>query len=399
MKSKRKLLSVILISIVLNLSLAGCWNSRELSSLAFITSMGFDKGDNGFLLTIQVFNPRAIASQKSVDEPSVVVYTHEGKDVIETLRKLTSQSPRRLNATHLQTVIFSEDFAKEGISYILDFFSREHQFRTDIYFAVAKGTTANKILTTSTKLETNPSNKLYSSLVYANKSLAGTNSVKVIELTNSIIADGKDPVISGIEIIGDSEGNDSIDKLKKMESDPMKIAGLAVLKKDKFAGWLSEEESKGYNYIIGNVSSTIEYLEEKSIGKISTEVTEANSKVHAYLLNGKPAIQVDIEVKENVETVKSNLDLTKEESLNKIEKLVSQQITGICNDALQKSQKEFKSDIFGFGEVIHRTYPKLWKPIKDNWSDEFAHLPVTINVTTKVQKSGTIENSYFKKEK
>lgn len=398
MKSKIKFFSVILIATLLNLCLTGCWNSRELNSLAFVTSMGFDKTDNGILLTLQVFNPRAIASQKSVNETSVIVYTQEGKDTMEMIRRMITQSPRKINVTHLQTIIFGERFAKNGIEDVLDFFSREHQFRTDLYFAVAKGTTANDILSTMTKLETNPSNKLFSSLKNSDQIWAGSKSVKIIELINSIVADGRNAVLTGVEVSGNTKDKNTIEMLKTMESDPIQVADLAVFQKDKLVGWLNEKECKGYNYIMGNVSSTLGYVENKSIGKITLEVTGTNTKINADLSNGKPAINLEIKIKGNIENVTGTLDITKEENVKKIEEAAENKVKDQCFQSLQKAH-DLDSDIFGFGEEIHRAYPSLWKKTKDSWSKEFLDLPVNITVNYAIQETGTITKSFFVKEK
>lgn len=399
MKYKIKFITVTLISILLNLSLAGCWNSRELNSLAFATSMGFDKTENGILLTVQVFNPRAIASQKSVNETSVIVYTEQGKDAMEIIRRMITQSPRKINVTHLQTIVFSEEFAKDGISDVLDFFSREHQFRTDLYFAVAKESSASNILNTLTKLDTNPSDKLFSSIKSSDQVWAGSRSVKIIELTNSIIADGKSAVLTGVEVIENSKDKDTVETLEEMKTDPVQIEGLAVFQKDKFVGWLNEDESKGYNYIMGTVPSTVGYVEDKSIAKVTLEVTGTNTKQKADVLNGKPAINVDIDVNANIEGTNAEFDVTKEENIKKIEKLAEDKVRKLCDEVLEKAQKNLDSDIFGFGEVIHRANPNLWRSLKNNWDQKFTNLPVNLNITYKIRGTGTITKSFFTKEK
>lgn len=123
-------------------------------------------------------NPRAIASQKAVNEPSIVVYTDEGKDTIEMIRRMITRSSRKLSGTHLSNIVFSEEFAKEGITEVLDFLSREHQFRTQMYFAVAKGTTTNEVLKNMSTLDPNPAIKLSSSLEASDQIWAGTHVYK-----------------------------------------------------------------------------------------------------------------------------------------------------------------------------------------------------------------------------
>ena len=71
----------------------------------------------------------------------------------------------------------------------------------------------------------------------------------------------------------------------------------------------------------------------------------------------------------------------------------------MCMKAVNMAQNELKTDIFGFGEAIHRRYPRLWEKIKDDWDDEFVRLPVNITVKFETDKLGQITKPFFIKEK
>jgi len=390
-----KPVTVLILTLLLGFILSGCWNSREINDLAFAVSMGFDKAEDGILLTVQILNARAIASQKAVQEPTVVVYSETGADTMEILRKLVTQTSRKINVTHLQTIVFGEDFAKEGIGDVLDFFLREHQVRTDVYFAVAKETSANSVLHVLTSLETNPAVKLTNSIQASGEIWAASKSIKLIKLVSDIACEGTSAVLTGVQLIGDIEGHDSLDILKNMEPDPLKIINLAVFKKDKLAGWLDEYECKGYNYIIGNVSSSAGHLDTPETGLVTFEIKGAKSKQTASFEGGKPTMNLDIEINMNIESSSNHYDVSKKENLEKLEKLCDEKITGYVTQVLKKAQKDLTSDIFGFGEVFHRSYPKQWDKLKENWSNEFSILPVNVTVKTKIEGTGTMSKSIF----
>lgn len=107
---------------------------------------------------------------------------------------------------------------------------------------------------------------------------------------------------------------------------------------------------------------------------------------------------MNIDVKANIETASAVLDITKAENLKIVEKLAEDKIGGMVNRTIKKAQKDLHSDVFGFGEVIHRAYPKLWATLKENWDREFTDLPVHVNVTVKIEKTGTISKSFFLKD-
>lgn len=393
-----KIIKLLLLLLFINFIITGCWNSREINTLAITICVGIDKAEKGYKVTQQILNPKVITSKKATNEPAVVLYVEEGDDIFEINRKITKQCPRKIYYSHLRMVVLGEDVAKDGIEKILDFFSRDHEYRTDFYFIIAKGTTANNILSNLTALESVPGIEMFNSLMISEDVWAPTKSVKIIELINSIVADGKNPVLTGVELTNPEEITDSTESLKKINLNcKIKYTGLGAFKKDSFIGWLSDEESKGYNYIMGNVASTVGFVDLSEFEKVTFEVKKAKSEIKAYLLNGKPAIKVDIFINTNVGSVSGNIDVSKEENMEILCKMFEENILSICSNALNKIQKDLRTDIFGFGEKIHRAYPDLWVELKKDWNDKFVNIPVNIDVNVNIDQLGQVTKSYYSK--
>lgn len=397
MKLKRLLFILIILSTIF---LTGCWSSHEINTLAIAVCIGIDKTENGYLVTAQVLNPRAIASKKATVESPVVIYTAEGNDLAEIVRRFTTQSSRIFYNADLRMVVFGEDVAKDGIQNILDYFLRNHEYRTDFYFVIAKNSTANEVLGILTPIESVPGFSMYISLKMSEEKWAAMKSVRIIELVNSIIADGDNPVLTGIEISQDEISPKSTDILKQSgEYKKLKYTGLGAFNKDKIVGWLDEDESKGYNYITDNVKNTVEYADYDSKVKITYEIINAKSRTKVYFLENKPAIEVKIKIKCNIGIVEGEFDVSAEENKQVLNKLLASKVKLLCEKALNKAQKELKTDIFGFGEAIHRKYPKTWEKLKDDWNDKFTDLPVNITVEAETKQLGQITKPLFIKEK
>jgi len=397
MKLKRLLFILIILSTIF---LTGCWSSHEVNTLAITVCIGIDKTENGYLVTEQVLNPRAIASKKATAESPVVIYTAEGNDLAEIVRRFTTQSSRILYNADLRMVVIGEDVAKDGIQNILDYFLRNYEYRTEFYFVIAKNSTANEVLGILTPIESVPGFSMYISLKMSEEKWAAMKSIRIIELVNSIIADGDNPVLTGIEISQDEISPKSTDILKQSgEYKKLKYTGLGAFNKDKLVGWLDEDESKGYNYITDNVKNTIEYADYDSKVKITYEIINAKSRTKVYFLENKPAIEVKIKTKCNIEIVEGEFDVSAEENKQVLNELLASKVKLLCEKALNKAQKELKTDIFGFGEAIHRKYPKTWEKLKDDWNDKFTDLPVNITVEAETNQLGQITKPLFMKEK
>lgn len=392
MKYKIIVVSLMILAIML---LSGCSGGRELNELAIIISIGIDKSENDYLFTFQVLHPIAIASNKTVNESPITIYTETGKDLFEAKRRTTKQSPRELYNSHLRTVVFSEEVAKEGIAEILDFFVRDHELRSDFYFFIAKGTTANHILRGLTPLEVVPGIELIRSLRTSEKLWAPTKTVQLLELVNGIITDGKNPVLTGVEVHEHTKHSNSIEALKQTNAPKLVISNLAAFRGDKLAGWLTEDESKGYNYMMGNVKDTAEDIQYDDQNEVVFEVVKTKAKSKVYLLNDKPAINVEIVLKTNVATQKGDLDITNQGIKDEVEWKMEQKVKNSCYTALESAQKDLGTDIFGFGDKIHKKYPKLWKKLKNNWNNEFVSLQVNIEVHVQIGNLGEVEKPIF----
>lgn len=395
-----KLNRIFIIFIVLNLFfMTGCWNSREINTLAVTICIGIDKSEDGYLITQQVLNPKGIASEKALEEAPVIVYSDTGKDIFEVFRKITLQSPRKIYNAHLRMIVIGEKIAEEGIKNILDFFSRNYEFRTDFYFVIAKGTTANNVLSILTPLVSIPGMEMYDSIKTSQDIWAPTKTIRIIELMNSINSKGKNPIMTGIEITDGSIDSTSTDALKKSNGiKKHKYTTLGILKRDKLVGWLDVDESKGYNYILGDVKSTVGHVYYSEKVKVTIEVKSVKSKINAYIKNGKPAIDVEIVINENIGAVEGDFDITKLENQKIIEEIGDTQVKGYCERAINKA-KDLKTDIFGFGDVIYRKHPKYWETIQDNWDNEFSKLQVNVAVKQKIKNMGQFTKPYYMKEK
>jgi spore germination protein KC len=204
-------------------------------------------------------------------------------------------------------------------------------------------------------------------------------------------------VLTGIQIQGDPEEGKKEENVKTTDSPAiLQYSGMAAFKKDKLVGWLNEKESKGCNYIRGNVSSTLVNVPCPKGGILGVEVIRMKESLKGKVEKGKPSIDVKIQVEANVADVECKIDLTKAKTIYELETKVEQVIKGDIEAVVKKAQKEYKSDILGFGEVIHRSDPKAWKKLENNWDKEFFDLPINVEVDVKIRRLGTVNESFLK---
>jgi spore germination protein KC len=89
----------------------------------------------------------------------------------------------------------------------------------------------------------------------------------------------------------------------------------------------------------------------------------------------------------------------KEKTIVELEKRAEQRVKSIVQQAINTVQEDYQVDIFGFGEEIHRTDPKAWKEIENNWDQEFVDLPVNVKADVKIRRVGTVGQSHLEEVK
>ncbi|MFE0507920.1 Ger(x)C family spore germination protein [Peribacillus butanolivorans] len=398
--------TMFIILIVFLLFTTGCWNRRELNELAITLAIGLDRTKDGqYLVTAQVVNPGELATGKGgggSDGAPTIIYQAKGETIFEAFRKMTKESPRKIYPSHLRTLVIGESLAKKGIGKPLDILSRDWELRSDFYIVVAKGMKAAEILKVPTSLEKIPANDIFDTLEVSAAAWSATSSVNLDDLISDIVNEGKQPVLTGIQadIKGDEET--SLSKQNVEMIDPparLKLQGLAVFNDDKLVGWLNEKQSKTYTVITNKEKSTAVNISCPKGGKAVYEVKRSNTEMKGKIKNGKPEIDLNIHAEGNLGEVECQIDLTKPETIEKLEKIYEKEAKNFFMNSIKQVQENDKVDIFGFGEAIHRADPKAWKKLKKDWDKHFEHVTVNIKVKGEIRNIGTVGNPILEKIK
>lgn len=394
----RRIIATSLVSLMMLTLVVGCWSRRELNDLAIAAAIGIDKKDGQYLLSAQIINTAVIGSKTgaSRSDSPVTTFQETGKTIMEGFRRILTKMPREIYFAHLRLLIISEDVAREGIKDCLDYFLRNHEFRNDFYVIIAKEASAGNVLQILTPIELTPANSLYNALEKSSKNWAPTTTVRLDDLINALLSPGREATLTGVEIDGNpEEGRETLSLTKTTELVSLQYKNIGIFKKDKLVGWLNEAESKGYNYITDKVKRTIGYVSCPNGGRLALEILRSNTSVKGKVRGGKPEIDINIFLEVDVGEVACSIDLTKTEVIHELENLGKKKTEGFIYSVIQKTQS-YKSDIFGFGEAIHRANPKAWKKLKLHWDQHFSELPVHLKIDYKIRRTGTQANSFLK---
>ncbi|SFM08520.1 spore germination protein KC [Paenibacillus sp. 1_12] len=390
---------VCLIGGVLTLMLSGCWNRRELNTLAIELGTAIDKEGDQYRVSVQVVDPSEVAASKtsSSGRSPVNLYQATAPTVYQALRKITDTSPRLIYGSHIRVLILSEELAREGIGKVLDLLSRDPEMRTDFYVLIAKNTNADNVLRVLTPMEKIPSMNLFSSLETSSKMWAPTTTFTLDELISQLVTEASNPVLTGVMIKGNSDKGGRKENIEEIDpSVKLTFSGLALFKKDRLVGWLNEPQSKGYNYIMDKMKSTASLLHCPDGGNIVIETVRSHTKVKSRIENGEPVIDIHMKSQANIAEVACELDLKDPSTYFMLQDKLEKKFVEQMKECVHVMQTKFKTDVFGFGHTIYQYQPQYWKKLSSKWDEEFSHVKVNYKSEVRLWNNGSTSDSFIK---
>lgn len=381
-----------LILILILFSLTGCYNYKELNSLAIATGFAVDMKNDEYEVTILISNSQKKGSGDSKDSASAAVYRGNGKTIFEAIKDASMGLSKEIYISHIDILLLSEEVAENKTSEVIDFFFRYPQTRNEFLVAIAQGCNAGDLFDVTTPLETFPSQNISKNLEITNKLQGFTYTVTFNEFVTDLIEEGKNPILPTISIIGSVEEGNKDENIEQIEPKTyLKLGMMSVFDDSKLIGISNKDQSKGINFINDKVNNTL-VITNYNDGNVVVELNKSSTETSVEIIDNKPKIKINIESTGSIAEVGADIKVDKVEVIEEIKKNSEEEIKRIVNEGINYS-KELKTDLFGFGNLIYKKNHKLWKEIKENWETEMLiDTEVEINVKLELKTKGSIDN-------
>ncbi|MNP52726.1 hypothetical protein D3C76_1471360 [compost metagenome] len=103
--------------------------------------------------------------------------------------------------------------------------------------------------------------------------------------------------------------------------------------------------------------------------------------------------QVEIRIKTHtvtaVDEVQENVDYYTAKGRADIEKMAGDMLVKEMENVIEIAQKRYKQDIFGFGDRIHKKFPKTWKTLEPDWDEKFSRLKVSVQAKVEIKSTAS----------
>lgn len=360
--------------------ISGCWDYRDIDRRIFVGGVGIDKSEQPGRYTISFMMPivRAIAGGEGGsgggggDARPIVTKSTTADSVTDGARNTALRANRDLFFEHMRIVVIGEDVAREGLEPVINPFMRQTEFNRRSRIAIAEGK-AKDVTEVQSVVEKLPTAYLES--LYSNISLSG-------KFIDGDLGDF-------LHQIHAFKGNAIVSRIKASPaSNEANIGGGAVVKHFKLAGWLSEEETQGVNFFMGKIfggNITIDDPEVK--GKCTFVILTACRQLQLIAEGPVPELALKVNVQGNISETTEGviLDIRDEKE---IERLVSEKIKSQILHGMAKLQENYKVDVVGLGDYLHKYHPKLWREYEHRWEKIFPDVRISVDVSARIENIG-----------
>ncbi|GHI01316.1 Ger(x)C family spore germination protein [Neobacillus kokaensis] len=382
--------SAIRFCLCLNLLfLSGCWDRKELNDRAIWLATGWDVAETGEIeISGQIVIPANVQTQGGsggASQQGFFTISSRGKNVSDALQNMQTKLPREAFFGQRRVVFLGEEFAKRGLKEYFDVNQRasDVSLRSDLF--VVKGGKAKDLLTVPNPMEKSPA---VTSLKEHRQS-GGRGDTAYLNFLIAANLDGIRPSVPVMEMSSSIEGEKG-GKVDSPNPKVVQLAGVTVFNRNlKMLGYLNNEENRDLLWVMGLLKKmTISTPQSK--GGSSINLTKIDCKIEPIFSqkNDQVSFKVILKGAGALQESNSGLDFEYSENLKllnkKFEKVAEKQV----QRTIEKVQKEYGQDIFGFGEAIHRKHPIRWKTLKDNWDQTFPKTKISVTAQIKIKRIG-----------
>lgn len=389
----------ILLILCLCFFTSGCWNYNELNDFAIVTGIGIDKHDEGYKVSLLISNAQTTQGSSKEGEAQTSVFTGIGKTINEALGHISVKSPKILYLSHLGVAIVDEEIAKEDINNILDALMRNPESAKKYYLIIARDDKSEDILKTLSPLEAFPSQNIFLTIQNTANNQGITREVILSDFIIDILKPGINNIIPSISLQGKADKNDNQDDLKNSEPNSMiKIETLGLFKDYKLVTWTTKKESQGIN-IINNAIERMFLTSYFENDKYNVTLLDKVKTKFDVKIEENSNISVNINTKAEGALIETNrtIDLNDPKEIEKINEKAEEILADIIYDGIKVSQ-QYKTDVFGFGNMVYKKNPTYWKKIKDKWDDEyFPNLKIKVKTSVNIKTKGALETTIKEK--
>jgi len=371
---------------LLALTLAGCWDLRELEHMFYAHAVGVDFSGGKYRLYVQIIDFSALGKHEGGGpEPQETggswVGLGIGGSIQEALQDLYLTSQRRFYWGHLNSVVLSESVLKQGIETSIGVLGRYQEFRyTHWLFGTREP--IGDVLLASPVLEFSP---VYSQLgdpvdTYRQSSIIRPR--RMFQLIADMNEKGRTALLPLISL----ERNRWADTKKRYAA--ITIRDAVILKDGKWHAVMSDEQLLGKRWLESKTERAHLYLKRK--GRTEAVLVFRHPKSDISWRDEGGRIRFDLRLSLRAVIIELSAGLTLDEIIRRAEEKIRNEVRNTYLEGIRR-----QADVLNLLESVYRNDLKLYRKITAGGRfplDEASLRDIDVKVT--IASTGKTKDSF-----
>lgn len=363
----------VLMCIMLCTITGGCYDSNEISQLAFIIAVGIDVADDGlYEYTFQAVKPSAFEGES--DANPLVTTTITASSVYTAMDKLNTEISEKCDYSHIKLAVFSEKLLQQGAENIFRSLFKTNTFHPNIRVAMSEGKASEYLQNIKIPLDTNPAE--YYENIFRESYSPYSPGTRLRDMEK----DGPHSKCNILPVVKSGKGEEEkIEKYNTEKSAITKNYTLMSVTDHKEAFWyklLTKKEFKGNFYM------QIPHTNQKSV----VELAKTYGKIKIVFENKIPVITVYLRFDGSVLWSESEKEYIANDE--EFVKAVNQKIQSELQHFLQKCSQEYKADICQFSQKAKSHYLTIQAWENEDWQGLFEKAQYVIKTDVTIRREG-----------
>lgn len=371
MLSRKKAIVIILMLFLVFLS-AGV-ETRPAEETTIVIGTAIDIQRNVSQIIYEVHNSMYVFNEDNTTSQMVV--TGSGPTLAQTRQEGHTKLNRKYVPGQEKVFLISDEFAQLGIAPLLNLLYKNPATNNTAYAVVCKGKSL-PYLQHEIPGYSSPMNFIEGLIKNSKNYNFFSDNFDMMDLYVRSAGEGRTTLLPYLEL-SEREENPNEKELK--------IAGTALLKKDKMIANFDMEDTRIINLLRENKVKGILKIQQEP-KKFIEYYGKSKRKVKCVKEGNKYNFTINLDLKGDIVSneLYKNI-MTDVDQRKNFEKRLAEKVEETCNNFLNKMKKEYKVDCLELGKVAAATYGRR---TGIDWDEVVSKSNIKVNVRIKIDKQG-----------
>lgn len=341
----------------LPLILTGCWDTKEVQSINFVTAMGIDYVNNKYVVYGQILDFANLSKQEgpseSPQEAALIIGKGEGTTILGAMNQLYPSAQQQTLWTHVKAVVLSKSVIDSKLAEVFNGLFRSREMR---YTAWVYGTEdeIGSILSSKALLNHSSMSTILFDPVRVYHQLSNIPPIQIIHLLKGV----REP--ASVALLPSITSHNHTWKTGKEALALASLNGIYVISKGKNQGLVANEDRlAGARYISYRRFRQHPLEIADSSGETAViYVTKPKPQIKMTYREGKIHTRLHLRIRGKINEVERSTGLSESKIQSLGEAKIKQQVIRTF-----ESSKAKQIDLYGLEEMLYRTDYALWKKV------------------------------------